>query len=143
MIADGTESSKQVLVEVTGLDHIGLRVSDVEASLAFYADLLGLETERVDQWRRGEVTFPSVRLDNATLIDFFPTDPYDDSSKVQNQDHFCLVIRPTDLNLLKRKCEAIGIGIQAGPGSRWGAQGKGTSLYLYDPDRNVVELRYY
>ncbi|GIT53395.1 MAG: hypothetical protein Ct9H300mP16_05550 [Pseudomonadota bacterium] len=38
-------------------------VSNVEASLAFYAGILGLETERVDQWRRGEVNFPSVRLD--------------------------------------------------------------------------------
>ena len=77
MASETVESSDPALVEITGLDHIGLRVSNVEASLAFYAGILGLETERVDQWRRGEVNFPSVRLDGSTLIDFFAADPGD------------------------------------------------------------------
>ena len=143
MASETVESSDPALVEITGLDHIGLRVSNIEASLAFYAGILGLETERVDQWRRGEVNFPSVRLDRSTLIDFFAADPGDCVDRERNQDHFCLVIRPTDLDELKAKCESLGIRIQAGPGSRWGAKGNGTSLYLYDPDSNVVELRYY
>lgn len=59
------------LVTVTGLDHIGLRVRDVESSLSFYTGVLGLESERVKEWRNGEVTFPSVRLNSSTLIDLF------------------------------------------------------------------------
>ena len=55
-------------VRVTGFDHIVLRCSDVEVSLAFYCDELGLEPERVEEWRRGEVLFPSVRI-NATYGD--------------------------------------------------------------------------
>jgi catechol 2,3-dioxygenase-like lactoylglutathione lyase family enzyme len=57
------------MVKVLGLDHIVLRVADVERSLAWYRDDLGLEPERVAEWRRGEVLFPSVRIDKTTGID--------------------------------------------------------------------------
>ena len=62
-------------VQVVGLDHVVLRCADIEASLAFYCDELGLAPERVDEWRRGEVFFPSVRIDATTLIDLFPAPP--------------------------------------------------------------------
>ena len=54
-------------LRVTGLDHVVLNVADVERSLAFYCDELGLAPERVDEWRRGEVLFPSVRVDAHTI----------------------------------------------------------------------------
>lgn len=78
------------LVKITELDHIGLRVKDVEASLRFYSELLGLKTERVDEWRKGEIGFPSVRLNADTLIDFFLSEKkVDNANKEMNQDHFC------------------------------------------------------
>ena len=52
-----------------------------------------------------------------------------------------MVIEPTDMESLKTKFESIGVDIQAGPGTRWGSHGDGMSLYIYDPDDNVVELR--
>ena len=61
------ENQPEPLVTVTGLDHIGLRVRDVESSLLFYAGVLGLESERVKEWRNGEVTFPSIRLNSSDL----------------------------------------------------------------------------
>jgi hypothetical protein len=54
-----------------------------------------------------------------------------------------MVIQPTDMEQLKADFVAAGVEIQAGPGKRWGAHGDGTSLYIYDPDNNVVELRHY
>jgi extradiol dioxygenase family protein len=54
-----------------------------------------------------------------------------------------MVIEPTDMEALKTKFEAMGVEIQAGPGKRWGSHGDGISLYIYDPDDNVVELRHY
>ena len=143
MASETVASSDPALVEITGLDHIGLRVSNVEASLAFYAGILGLETERVDQWRRGEVNFPSVRLDGSTLIDFFAADPGDRVDKERNQDHFCLVIEATDMQALKTHFHSIGVDVHDGPDTRWGAHGNGTSLYIRDPDDNIVELRHY
>ena len=132
------------LVKITELDHIGLRVKDVEASLRFYSELLGLKTERVDEWRKGEIGFPSVRLNADTLIDFFLSEKkVDNANKEMNQDHFCLVIEPTNMENLKTQLEGLGVRIHAGPGKRWGAHGDATSLYICDPDQNVVELRHY
>ena len=139
-----TSVQSKPLVKITEMDHIVLRVKDVEESMRFYTGTLGLEAERVDQWRAGEVRFPSARLNPDTIIDFFATDqPPIDREGVKNQDHFCMVIEQTDMDDLKAKFEALGVGIQSGPGKRWGSHGDGISLYVYDPDDNVVELRYY
>jgi catechol 2,3-dioxygenase-like lactoylglutathione lyase family enzyme len=134
----------QPLVKITEMDHIVLRVKDVDVSLRFYTELLGLKPERIEQWRAGEVRFPSARLNYDTIIDFFATDQQPiGKDGVRNQDHFCMVIEPTDMDELKSRFEAAGVEIQAGPGKRWGAHGDGISLYIYDPDNNVVELRHY
>ncbi len=132
------------LVTITELDHIVLRVRDVEKSLRFYSEVLGLPTERVAQWRAGEIRFPSVRLNANTIIDLFASEQEPIGREgARNQDHYCMVIEPTDMEALKAGFEALGVAIQAGPGRRWGARGDGVSLYIYDPDDNVVELRHY
>lgn len=147
-MATQTENTSQVaslpLVTITEMDHIVLRVKDVEESLRFYSELLGLPVERVEQWRAGEVRFPSVRINADTIIDLFASDQETISKEgARNQDHYCMVIEPTDMEALKAGFEALGVGIQAGPGKRWGSHGDGISLYIYDPDNNVVELRHY
>ncbi|HIC14847.1 MAG TPA: hypothetical protein EYO83_06840, partial [Gemmatimonadetes bacterium] len=63
----------KALVKITEMDHIVLRVKDVEVSLKFYCETLGMHSERVDQWRAGEIRFPSARLNADTIIDFFGT----------------------------------------------------------------------
>ena len=139
-----TQTAIKSLVKITDLDHIVLRVKDVEVSMQFDTETLGLKPERVDQWRAGEVRFPSARLNDDTIIDLFASDQESiGRDGVKNQDHFCMVIEPTDMDELKARFEAIGVGIQAGPGKRWGSHGDGISLYVYDPDDNVVELRHY
>ena len=132
------------LVKITEMDHIVLRTKDVEESLRFYTEVLGLQPERVEQWRAGEVRFPSARLNADTIIDFFASDNIPlGKDGPKNQDHFCMVIDYTDMEELKLRFEEAGIEIQAGPGKRWGSHGDGISLYIYDPDDNVVELRHY
>ncbi|MDA0734967.1 MAG: VOC family protein [Chloroflexi bacterium] len=139
-----TSAQTQPLVKITEMDHIVLRVKDVETSLRFYSEILGLKTERVEQWRAGEIRFPSVRLNDDTIIDLFASDQEPISKDGgRNLDHYCMVIEPTDMEQLKSNFESIGVGIQAGPGKRWGSHGDGISLYVYDPDNNVVELRHY
>ena len=139
-----SQSQTQPLVKITELDHIVLRVKDVETSLRFYTQVLGLPAERVEQWRAGEIRFPSARLNADTIIDFFASDQKPIGREgAKNQDHYCMVIEPTDMEELKANFEGIGVDIQAGPGKRWGSHGDGISLYIYDPDDNVVELRHY
>lgn len=122
-------------MHVVGLDHLVIDVADVERSLAFYVGELGLEPVRVDEWRRGEVLFPSVRVDPTTIIDLLATAPTG-----RNVDHLCLVVEPLDLEALKASGRFT---VVDGPGIRYGAQGDGTSLYVLDPDGNTVELRHY
>ena len=131
-------------VKITEMDHIVLRVNDMDASLRFYSEVLGLGVERLEDYRAGKVPFPSVRLNADTIIDLFAfpdQEPIGNGPK--NQDHFCMVVEPTDLDEVRAELEALGIGIREGPAKRWGAHGDGTSLYIFDPDDNVVELRYY
>ncbi len=143
-IGQGAPAQIKPLVKITEMDHIVLRVGDVEESLRFYSQLLGLKLERVDEWRRGEAPFPSARLNDDTIIDFFASNqPAIGKDGVKNQDHFCMVIEPTDMEALKASFEALGVEIQGGPGKRWGSHGDGISLYVYDPENNVVELRHY
>ena len=138
------ERITQPLVKITEMDHIVLRTRDVEESLRFYTEVLGLQPERVEQWSAGEIRFPSARINADTIIDFFASDEIPNGrDDVRNQDHFCMVIEQTDMDALKERCEDAGIDIQAGPGKRWGSHGDGISLYIYDPDDNVVELRHY
>ena len=139
-----TSVASQPLVKITEMDHIVLRVKDVEESLRFYTQVLGMPAERVEQWRAGEIRFPSARINADTIIDFFGSDQEPIAKDgIRNQDHYCMVIEKTDMEALKAKFEAMGVGIQAGPGKRWGSHGDGISLYIYDPDDNVVELRHY
>ena len=122
-------------VTVTDLDHIVLNVADVERSLQFYGGDLGLERLRVEQWRRGELLFPSVRVNEVTIIDLLEA-----SRQGENADHFCLVVEATDFEALKASGR---FDVVKGPVIRYGARGDGTSLYIRDPDHNLVELRYY
>ena len=90
-------------MQVIGLDHVVLRCADIETSLAFYCDELGLAPDRVEEWRRGETFFPSVRIDATTLIDLFPAPPGRSPTPAtarKNMEHFCLVIEPADLDAL-------------------------------------------
>jgi catechol 2,3-dioxygenase-like lactoylglutathione lyase family enzyme len=122
-------------VRVTGLDHLVLDVADTERSLAFYVGELGLEGVRIDEWRRGEVFFASVRVDAGTIIDLLETPPTG-----RNVDHLCLVVEEQDLQAL---ADSGRFEVVDGPDRRFGARGDGTSLYVRDPDGNVVELRHY
>jgi len=123
------------VVRVTGLDHIVLKCRDVDATLAWYLDELDLAPVRVDEWRAGDAPFPSARIDAGTIIDLIPGEPRDD-----RLDHLCVVIDPTDLDALAASGRFT---VVDGPAMRFGARGKGRSLYVTDPDGTVVELRHY
>jgi len=122
-------------VTVTGLYHVVLACADVDTTLAWYQQKLGLAPVRVEEWRAGTVPFPSVRINEHTIIDLIAGEPT--SGRL---DHFCLVVAVTDLGAVAASGE---FDVLEGPTKRFGARGDGTSLYVRDPDGTTVELRHY
>ena len=120
---------------VVGLDHIVLRCADVEKSLAFYCDALGLaaRARRRVAARRGAVPVGADHADDDHRPASVPSAP--DGTNV---DHFCLVIEPTDLDAL-----AASFPDAERADGLFGAQGFASSLYVHDPDGNTIELRSY
>ena len=121
---------------VQGFDHLVLRCADVERTLAWYLEVIGLEPVRVEEWRREEVFFPSVRISPTTIVDLVGGGDGADG----RLDHLCIVVEPCDLLAV---AAAKGLEVLEGPVPRYGAQGDGTSIYVKDPDGATVELRCY
>jgi catechol 2,3-dioxygenase-like lactoylglutathione lyase family enzyme len=127
------------VVKVEAFDHVVLVCQDVERTLAWYQEVLGLDGVRVEAWRRGEVPFPSIRVNGDTIIDLIAERAPADGP-ARNVDHLGLVVAPDDFG------EVVASGrfeVVDGPAPRFGARGMGTSLYVRDPDGMTVELRYY
>lgn len=118
------------------LDHLVLVVADPEITLAWYARVAGLAGVRVDEWRRGEAPFPSMRVSEGTIIDLVPgLEP----GHRGHLDHLCFVVGPADLDALAADPDLD--VVDRGP--RFGARGTGESIYLRDPDGLTVEFRTY
>ena len=135
-------------IKIIELDHIVLNVRDIDRSLKFYTETLGLQPERVDEFTAGKVSFPSVRITDDTIIDLFPIEGPAVGDLVGekvagNLNHFCMVIGTDDFSGIVEYLKEKEIPIRAGPVSRWGARGRATSVYFLDPDGNEVELRCY
>ena len=141
-----TQSSKTaVKLKVVEMDHIVLRVKDVERAIKFYTEVLGLSPYRVEEYRAGKVPFPCARINNHTIIDLLPwsqDEPVGDGPR--NMDHYCLTIEPTDMVALGRHLEEGGVTlVSEGPAQRSGAQGTGNSIYIKDWEGITIELRHY
>ena len=122
-------------MRITGIDHVVFNVSDVEKSVTWWRDLLGLEAVRLDEWRRGEVPFVSVRISPDTIIDLFARE-----RSGENVDHVALHVEGVDLDELAADDR---FEVVRGPLEVFGARGIGRGLYVRDPDGNVIELRTY
>jgi catechol-2,3-dioxygenase len=128
------------------MDHIVLNAEDIEALIQFYTEVVELEPARVEEFRRGEVLFPSVRVNAQTIIDLAPKAMWERSqlrtTGRPNLNHFCLTIEKSEWERLRARLATRQVVIE-GPVPRWGARGNGTSFYFHDPEGNEIEARYY
>ena len=132
------------MFRMTAMDHIVLNVRDMDRVLDFYQNVLGLPAERLVEFRRGQVPFPSVRVSADTLIDLFPVaESVDAPAERSDLNHFCLVLSADDMPSLIAHLAAHGVAIEEGPVPRWGAHGNGTSIYFSDPEARRIEVRCY
>ena len=124
------------------LDHVVLRVRDVTAMRRFYCDVLGC-TPELDQ--------PGIGLfqlrAGASLIDLVDVNGklgrnggVAPGAEGRNVDHVCLSIEGYDEAAIVAHLQAHGIRVGE-TGSRYGAEGEGPSIYLFDPEGNMLELK--
>lgn len=128
--------------QLGGIDHIVLRIRSRQAMLDFYCGVLGCVVER----EQAELGLTQLRA-GRSLIDFVEL-----SGKLgklggagpgkegRNVDHVCLAIWPFDESAIRSHLARHGVTI-GDSGSRYGAGGEGPSIYLHDPEGNMLELK--
>src|SRR5712671_7311237 len=132
-LATRATSPAQSAPRVMGLDHVVLRVADIDRSIAFYEQVLGLHVER----RLAEIGLVQLRA-GAAMIDLVPRTEDEDDGR--NMDHFAVRIEAMDVAAIGAHLQRHGLD----PGEvrrRYGAEGYGSSIYITDPDGNTVELK--
>lgn len=130
------------MIRIQEIDHLVLRARDIDAMVRFYCDVLGCRVER----RVESLGLVQLRA-GRSLIDLVPVDADPGPAggartgiTGRNLDHFCVRVEPFDEADIRR--HLLASGVVAGPlQTRYGAQGDGPSIYLEDPEHNVVELK--
>ena len=130
------------MIRIREIDHLVLRVVNLDAMLKFYCDVLGCTVER----RQEALGLIQLRA-GRSLLDLVPVDGVLGSAggsapgkEGRNLDHFCFRIDPFDELSIRRHLQAN--NVEAGlTASRYGAEGEGPSIYVTDPEGNVVELK--
>ena len=130
------------MIRIREIDHLVLRVVDLNEMLRFYCEALGCTIER----RQDELGLIQLRA-GRSLLDLVTIDGKLGSAggappgvEGRNLDHFCFRVEPFDEADIRNRLKAH--GVRAGPtGSRYGAEGEGPSIYIADPEGNVVELK--
>jgi glyoxylase I family protein len=129
-------------LRIAGLDHLVLRVADLDRATAFYRDVLGCSVEKWQpalgllQLRAGSALIDLVTLDGP-LGREGGAGP---GQQGRNVDHFCVRLDAFEEAALRAHLAAH--GVEAGASAeRYGADGYGPSIYIRDPDGNTVELK--
>ena len=137
-------------IPLMGIDHVVIRVRDLEPMLAFYTEVLGCEVAKhnapLDLWH--------LRAGSA-LIDLVPVngvlgrsggasgDIKPPAASGRNVDHVAFKVQPFDPPALLSHLQSHGIDAKATLQSRFGTDGDGPSIQFTDPEGNGIELKGY
>jgi catechol 2,3-dioxygenase-like lactoylglutathione lyase family enzyme len=130
------------MIHIREIDHLVLRIVDLDKMLAFYTGVLGCAIER----RQDEIGLVQLRA-GSSLIDLVPVDGKlgrmggaAPGVEGRNLDHFCLRVEPFDEQAIRLHLVQHGVAADS-TALRYGAEGEGPSIYVSDPEGNVVELK--
>ncbi len=122
-------------LRVAEIDHVVIRCRDQSRSLDFYTRVLGLAEER----RLEAIGLVQLRA-GASMIDLVPADP-PPTHEGRNVDHVCLGVDTASMDSLVGYLREQGVEVLGDPAERYGARGMGRSIYVLDPDGNIIELK--
>ena len=129
-------------INIRSIDHVVIRVIDLEAMVNFYCDVLGCRLERGP----GKAKLAQVRAGNS-LIDLVDAKSAlgrqsggAPDHEAPNMDHVCLQVQPWNAEAIHSHLTRHGVEVGEVV-TRYGALGSGPSLYIRDPEGNTVELK--
>jgi catechol 2,3-dioxygenase-like lactoylglutathione lyase family enzyme len=129
-------------LKVVGADHTNFRVKDLDASLGFYRDVLGLEPFGLEEYRRGERPIVSLWVTEQFILHLSPDSEFERGS-TGGFDHLALVVEDAELDELVEHLRKTGVEVEQQFDSITGARGEGPALYIRDPDGYRIELKFY
>jgi lactoylglutathione lyase len=129
-------------MRITAADHINIRVKDPEATIAFYQGVLGLEPDRLEDFRAGKRPLFAFRVNESFILHVFP-DPDFNHDPGGGYDHLALTVEATTPDALVVYLEKKGVAVERQMEQLWGARGEGWACYIRDPDGYRVELKIY
>ena len=124
------------------LDHVGVKVTDLDRSIRFYSDLFGFEM--VDRRMLGRSNVEAAAMQVGGSIIFLLYEP---SFRVRSAeehggvDHFCLTFTDPEFREILERIQAMGVKLEGGVVPRTGATGRSDSQYILDPDGNQIEVK--
>lgn len=130
------------MIALARLDHVVFRVTDIARAIAFWRDVLGCFLEREQaaiglwQMRAGEALIDLVTVDG----ELGRRGGAGPGTEGRNVDHVCLRVDPWDEAAIRAHLARHAIPVLEA-GTRYGSEGDGPSLYIPDPDGNVIELK--
>ena len=131
-------------MDIVDIDHMAIRVTDLEQALEFYHELLGLPVRDRERFHADEVPYVAV-VAGGRHIHLVPTD--EDEIEVGGE-HLCLLVRSNDMESREELEELLaslrqhGIEVEEGePYKRYGVYGRAWAAYIRDPDDRRVELK--
>jgi catechol 2,3-dioxygenase-like lactoylglutathione lyase family enzyme len=134
------------------LDHVVLHVADPLKSAEWFQRVVGLEPVRLDEYKRGDSPFPSVRIAADAIIDLSPLSAVEELEKATRTpgsvghavNHVCIAMTRQEYDALDERLRADGKDTSARVRPTYGAQGWAPeNFYFQDLDGNVIEARYY
>jgi glyoxylase I family protein len=130
------------MIRIREIDHLVLRVTDLDSMIGFYTRVLGCHVEK----RQDRFGLVQLRA-GACLLDLVTVDGpagrrggAAPGREGRNLDHFCFRIEPWDEAAIRAHLSAHRVDVGE-TGSRYGAEGEGPSIYIADPEGNTVELK--
>jgi glyoxylase I family protein len=129
------------MINIQAIDHVVMRVRDLEAMTRFYVDVLGARAEKSNEL----LGLYQLRV-GTSLIDFVPVEGRlgrsggaGPGAEGRNVDHICFRVLPWDGEAIVKHLAAFGFDGEIM--KRYGAEGDGPSIYVTDPEGNSLELK--